>query len=123
MILAPSLIAYFFRYQIFCRIQKVSSTKFLGTVRQNVLKEKRDNPSFPPSLLSTNFFDTRTFVDHRRVALPRLSLLWHNKVSVENRDITFSSRKFWIPEFSHALWGTPTKFFGTVRQQTFYRKS
>ena len=42
---------------------------------------------------------------------------------MENRDITFSNKKFSIPEFSDTLSGSPTKFFVTVRPQIFHRKS
>ena len=171
-ILAPPLIPTIFRYQKYCRTQKGSSTIFLGTVRENVLTEKRDNPflppspppsllcisffdnrifvdhgraplrsfwyceatnvrqrnviippSLPPSLLSLIFFDTRIFVDHRRVPLRSLSVLWDSQLSMENRDITFSSKNFSIPELNYILMGSPTKYFVTVRQQIFCRKS
>ena len=130
MILAPPLIPSFFRYQKFCRTQKESSTKLLGTVRQKFLTEKRDDPylppsfphSIPPSLLSIIFIDIRVFLEHRRVPLPSLVLLGDNKVSKENRDIAFSSTIFWIHQFSDTLLGSATTFFGTVRQQIFYNK-
>ena len=80
-------------------------------------------PSLPPSLLSIIFFDTRIFVDHRRVPLRNLSVLWDSQLSMENCDITFSSKNFSIPELNYILMGSPTKFFATVRQQIFWRKS
>ena len=128
MILAPSLIANFFRYQVFCRTQKGSSTKVLGTVRQNVLTVKFDNPSLPPSLspslaLIHNYARYQNFCGTQKCSSTMFTLLWHNSVSMENHDITFPSRKFLIPEFSETLMGSPKKFFATERQQIFYRKS
>ena len=92
-------------------------------MRQKFLTEKRCNASLRPSLFSIIFFDAKGFVEHRRVPLRSLSVLWDSKLSMEYRDITFSSKKFSIPEFSDTLRGSPTKFFVTVRPQIFHRKS
>ena len=120
-ILASSLIA-FFPYQNFFQIQKGSSTNFLRTLRQKFLTEKRGNVSLRPSFVSISFFDTIVFVEHRRVPLWNFSVLRENIFSMEDRDITFSSRKFSIPCFDDTLMGSPTKISATVRQQNFYRK-
>ena len=77
----------------------------------------------PPTLYPQKTFDTRIFVKHRRVPLRRFLVLWDDKLLMEYRDITFSSSKFSIPEFSDTLMGSPTKFFGAVIQQIFNRKS
>ena len=122
MILASSPIA-FFRYQNFFQIQKGSSTNFLRTLRQTFLTEKRGNASLLPWLFSIIFFDSIVFVEHRRVPLWSFSVLREDISSMEDRDITFSSRKFSIPCFETTLMGSPTKLFATVRQQIFYRKS
>ena len=76
--------------------------------------------SLPPSppLLSIKVFDTRNFVKHRRSPLRSFSVLWDNSFSIENRDIPLLSIKF----FDTRIF-SPTKFFGTLRQQIFYRKS
>ena len=112
-----------FPYQKFFQIQKGSSTNFLRTLRQNFLTEKRGNASLRPSLFSIIFFDTIVFVEHRRVPLWNFSVLRENIFCMEDRDKTFSSRKFSIPYFESTLMGSPTKLFATVRQQIFYRKS
>ena len=112
-----------FPYQNFFQIQRGSSTNFLRTLRQKFLTEKRGNASLRPSLFSIFFFDTIVFVEHRRVPLWSFSVLRENIFSMEDRDITFSSRKFSIPYFESTLMGSPTKLFATVRQQIFYRKS
>ena len=119
----PPLLSLFFRYQIFSQIQKASSMNFLRTLRQRFSTEKRGNSSLYPSLFSIIFFDTIVFVEHRRVPLWSFSVLRENIFSMEDRGITFSSRKFSIPCFDDTLMGSPTKFFATVRQPIFYRKS
>ena len=98
--------------------------------------------SLPPSppLLSMKFFDTRNFVKHRRSPLRSFSVLWDNRFSIENRDIPLLGIKFfdtwnfltqgflyemirYWDKTSETQKGSSTKFFGTVRQQFFYRKS
>ena len=82
---------------------------FLRTLRQRFSTEKRGNSSLRPSLFSIIFFDTIVFVEHRRVPLWSFSVLRENIFSMEDRDITFSSRKFSIPCFDDTLRGSPTK--------------
>ena len=96
----PLFSLIFFRYQIFRQTQKWSSTNFLRTMIQNFLTEKRDNLSIPPSHFFVIFFDTRIFVEHRRVPLRSLSLLWNNKLFMEDRGKICSSRNLSIPEFN-----------------------
>ena len=54
----------------------------------------------PPALFSVKNFDSNNFVEHRRVPLQRLSVLWDNKFSINKRDIhllgtkTFDIRNF-----------------------------
>ena len=80
----PSLIhkILILRYQIFSEAQKVSPTKFFGTVRQQIFDGKSWCPLF---LLSLTFFDARNFLKHRRVPLRNFSALWDKKFSTENR--------------------------------------
>ena len=67
----------------FCETQKVSPTKFFGTVRQNNFDRKS---WYQPPLLSLTYFGTRNFLEHRRVPRRNFSALWDKKFSTENRD-------------------------------------
>ena len=101
--------------------QKGSSTKFFGTVRQQFFYRKS---WYCP--LRNKIFRYRKFSEtqHRRVPLRNFSVQWDNKFSIENRDIALLEKNFSIPEifWNTAQKGFSTKFFGTVRQQIFYRK-
>ena len=73
--LPPLLIHKFLRYRKFSETQKVSPTKFFGTMRQQIFDGKS---WYPPSLLSLILFDTSIFLKHRRV-LPRIfSVMWES---------------------------------------------
>ena len=144
-ILTPSLIANFFRYQIFCRTQKGSSTKLLGTVGQNVLTEKRENTSLPPSLppslptslppslppsllhsfLSIILFDTKKFVEHRRVPLLFFLLLRDNTVwrKIVILVLSLIANFFSIPEFFSNTEGVLYEFFTHCETKIFDRKT
>ena len=83
--------------------------------------ESRDIPLF-----GIKFCGFRTFLRHRRVSLRNDSVLWDKTVLAENCDppapsfltlTFFDSRNQWNTKDS------ATKFFGTVRQKIFYRKT
>ena len=70
---------------------------------------------FPLLLIHKLFrYQKLSETQHRRVPLRNVSVLWDKKFTTENRD---------IPGINHALKGSPTKFFGTVRQTIFDWKS
>ena len=82
----PPFIHKFFRYQKFCETQKVSPTKFFGTVKQQIFYRKTYIP-----LLGMSFFDNRNFLKHRRVPLRNDSVLWDKTILTENCDTRFLS--------------------------------
>ena len=74
----------------------------------------------PAPILYLTRFDTKNFLKQWTVPLQKVSVLW----DIKNRWRTllsspFYAWKFSILEFFWSTEATPTKFFGTVRQQTF----
>ena len=85
----------------------------------------------PPPLIH-KLFGYRKFSEtqHRSVPLRNFSALWDKKILTENRDApsllpsSLLIHKFFRSQkFCETQKGYPTKFFGTARQQIFYRKS
>ena len=76
------LMRQMFRYQKLCETQKVSPTKFSGTVRQNLLHGKL---WYFLRLMHENT-DTRVFLKHRRILIRIFLVLWVTKCLTENRD-------------------------------------
>ena len=117
----PPLIHNFFRYQKFSGKQKAFFTKlFISVLWDKKYQQNRDAPSYAWKFSIKEFFwNTKVFLFSNEIF--RYS---ETKTSTENRDTpppliqTFS-----IPEISEILKGPPTKFFGTVRQKIFDRKS
>ena len=109
------------------RDQKSFETqKLIGTERQKIF----DGKSWFPPLLSINFFDKGNFVKQRRDPLRSFSVLWDNKVSIENRYIPLLGIKFLDTRFflKHRrvprrkfspLWD---KFFSTKNRDTLLHK-
>ena len=121
----PPLIHKLFRYRKFSETQyrRVPLRNFSALWDEKFLTENRDTPSLHHPFLSIIFFDTRSFVKHRRVPLRSFSVPWDNKFSIENRDISLIGIKFFDTWNNETLKGSPTIFFGTVRQKIFDRKS
>ena len=87
-----------------------------GPVRQNFFSTI---PWCPP-LLCMKIFDTRIFLEHKRVPLRIFSALWDKKkVSTENSEIPFLCIKFFDTRNFWNIEGFPKNFFGTVRQKVF----
>ena len=61
-----------FRRQNFFETRKGPPTKIFGTETKKIPTENRDTP---PPLLSIKFFDTRSFLKHRRVPLRKVWVL------------------------------------------------
>ena len=98
----PLLIHKLFRYRKFSETQhgRVLQRNFSALWDKKFPTKNIDTPSpHPPSLLSINFFDTRTFVKHRRVPIRSSSVLW---------DKNNFDRKSWYPPPLLSL-----TFFGT----------
>ena len=102
--------------------QKCSSTKFLGTLRQKNVDTKSWHNS-----LKRKIFRYPKLVTHWRIPLRKISALWDKKKFDRKswyslppplllNKIFFDTIKLWEKK------GSPTKFFGTVRQQIFFRK-
>ena len=112
-----------FGYKKFCKTQKCSPTKFLVLWDNKYPLQNRDIP-----FLDINNFDARNYwllgVPHRILTARR-----DKKKFVENRDLhslplpQIIHEVFRYQNFSETEKCSPTKFFGTVRQQIFYRKS
>ena len=116
----PPLIHKLFRYQKFCETKKGSTTKFFGTVRQQIFCRKSWF-----SLLGIKFFETLKF--------------WNTDGFLDETfrhcETKYFDWKLWYspPPLIYKFFryqklcetkkGSPTKFFGPVRQQIFDRKS
>ena len=100
--------------------QKVSTTKFFGTVRQKVFDGKS---WYSPPPLIHKLFRYRKFSEtqHRRLPVRNFSALWDKKISTENLDTTPPSliQTFSAPEINATVKDSPTEIFGTVRQKIF----
>ena len=99
--------------------------KFFDTVRQKIFDGKSWY-SLPP--LIHKLFRYRTFSETqiRRVPLRNFSALWDKKLLTKNRDTPPSPlihKFFRYQKICETPKGSPTKIFGTVREQIFYRKS
>ena len=115
----------FFRYPKLSETQNFSSTNWFGTVRQNSLTENRDTRALS---YRQTFFDTRIFFKHRRGPLPNFYALWDKNFWQKNVIIPpplprSSINFFKFQYFCGTQKGSHTKFFGTLRQQFFYKKS
>ena len=107
-----------FPYQQLCETQNGSLAKFFRSCERNSISTKPW--SFPPPLLETfryqKSFETQKFIG-------------------TERQKNFDGRSWFPPppppypkffryrKFCETKKGSPSKFFGTVRQQSFYRKS
>ena len=119
----PPLIHKLFRYRTFSetQIRRVHSTKFFGTVRQKKFNKKSWHNS-----LKHKIFRYPKLVTHWRVPLRNFSALWDKKLLTKNRDTPPSPlihKLFRYQKLCETKKGSSTKFFGTVREQIFYRKS
>ena len=92
-------------------------------MRQKIFDGKS---SYSPPPLIHKLFGHRKFSEtqHRRVTLRNFSALWDKKFSTENLDTPPPPlhpliQTFSIPEINERLKGSPTAFFGTVRQKVF----
>ena len=159
---SPSpLIHEFFRHQKLCETKKGSSTKFFGTVREQIfyrkswssphrhkrfryqkfsesqhrrvplwnfsaLRQKKFNKKSWHNSLKHKIFRYPKLVTHWRVPLRNFSALWDKKLLTKNRDTPPSPlihKLFRYQKLCETKKGSSTKFFGTVREQIFYRKS
>ena len=101
-----------------------SPTKCFGTVRQNNF----DGKSWytPPSFILNIFRYQKFFLKHRRVPLRYVSAQWDkNNFNGKSWYLPPSliSNVFWYQKFSGAQKDSSTIFFGTVRENSFDRKS
>ena len=120
-----------FRHQKFRETQECSPTNIFGAVRQQILVSRSwYSPRRPKMFRQQKFYETQKcsptkfypsfFLKHRRLPLRNFSELWDNKFSTKNRDTRspfiihkiFRQQKFYETQKC-----SPTKFFGTVRQQ------
>ena len=110
----------FFWYQIFCKLQKGSCTKFSDTVRQQCFFGK-----LWPFPLRQILFNIRHFVNYRRVSLWSFFVLWDKTILTENCDTRpfLFLNSFRYQFFSETQNGSISKFFSTARQQNVDRKS
>ena len=108
------------------RNPKISETQKVRLRNVSVLWDitvSRENHDRRPSPLIFESFWSQNLPELRRVPLWLFSLLWDQKTSKENRDYpsltTLLSKKFFdIWSFLKHL-GSPTKLFGTLRQNNF----
>ena len=111
-----------FRYPKFSETLKGCPQNF----RHCETKSFRRNILIPP-LLSMNFFATGNFLKHRSEGfLYEIFRHCETKYSTENRDtplLPLIHEYFRYQKFCETKKGSPTKFFGTVRQQIFCRES
>ena len=83
------------------------------------LTKKRDKLAL---LLSQTICETRNFLKHRRVQIRNFWTLWDKKFVAENSDIPFLCVIFFrYLTFFETEKGSPTKFFGTVRQKNWQK--
>ena len=127
-IVIPPLLSikYFFSYQKFSETaQKGSPMKFFGTVRQKIFDGKS---WYPPSFIHNFFFATGLFLKHGSEGF-HYEIFRHceKKILTENRDNPPPPRLihnfFRYHKFCETKKGSPTKFFGIVRQQISKTKS
>ena len=99
--------------RIFLKHRGVSTRNFSALWNKKISTK---NSEFP--LLSVGFFDTRFFLKHKRVVLRSFPVLWDTDFD-KKLWYTPSSpihKKFRYPKFSETQKGSPTTFFGIVRQ-------
>ena len=72
-----------------------------------------------PPFLSIIFFETRMFVKHRRVPLRNFSVLWDNKFSIENRDISLLGIKFFDTRIFLKHRRVPRRNFSALWNENF----
>ena len=115
----PLLIHNFFPYRKFSEAQKGSPTKLFGTVRLKIF----DGKSWYP-LICIKFFETPNFRKHKGPPF-EIFRYCETKKSPENRDAAPLSmhEHFRYHNVFETQKGSPRKFFGTVRQKFFDRKS
>ena len=76
-----------------------------------------------PSLIRNDFWD-RKFVEQRSDRLGNFSVLWDDKFSIGNRDISPHKHKiFWYTKLSETQKGSSMKWICRVRQNNFDGKS
>ena len=73
----PSFIIENFSYPKVSETQKSSSTNYFGTVRQEKFRRKIVTP---PTLFFSKFFDTRKFLEDRRVPLRNVTTFWETEI-------------------------------------------
>ena len=108
-----------FRWKNFSEAPKCSPMKYFNTVRQKPTENRDSPPPYP------NFFDTRNYCNSKGFLYKNFRH-WDKKFSTENLDTPPPPSFIQIfsgPEVSETLKDSPTKFFGTVRQKNFDRKS
>ena len=120
----PLPIHKIFRYKKFSKTQKGSLTKLLATVRQQIF----DQRSWYSTLRQKVFFDTRKFLKDRRVPLRSFPTMtekkFDKKTSYAPQSPTLVIQKILRQQKSiQTQKCSPTKFFGTVRQQIFEWRS
>ena len=90
--------------------------------RYSETKTSTENCDTPPPPYPS-YFDTQNYFNSKGFPYGNSSM-WDKKFSTENLDIPPSLiQTFSVPEVSETLNGSPTKFFGTVRQKIFDGKS
>ena len=93
------LLSNFFPFQKLSETQKVSPTKFFGTVRQ---KNSDGNSWYPP--IKQFLFTLRNFLKNWKVPLGNFSVLWDKKISPEYRGNCPSFIHFF--SFPEVIWNT-----------------
>ena len=76
----------------------------------------------PPSLLSKKFFDTGKLVKQRRDPPRSFSVLWDNKVSIENRYILLLGIKFLDTRISLKHGRVPRRNFSPLWDKLFFNR-
>ena len=110
-----------FRYPKFSETQTGPRRNFSA-----LWDKKKFNKKSWHNSLKHKIFRYPKLVTHWRVPLRNFSALWDKKLLTKNRDTPPSPlihKLFRYQKLCETKKGSPTKFFGTVRQQIFYRKS
>ena len=115
----PLLCVNFFETWFSSETQKGAPSNIFGTVRQKILQKIVIQL---PLLLSITFFDTRSFLKHRRVPLRNVWTLWDKKSFAQKIDIPFLSVRFFDTRFLFETQkGSLSDIFGTVRQKLWQK--
>ena len=123
----PTLMHKVFRYQKTSETQKGSPTGFFGIMRQkNFPRRIVIPPTSPPPLSCMTFFDTWISLKYRRFPCEDFRYCEtksiRQKIEIPPPPLSFIYKIFWYQKFSETEKGSPTKFFGTIRQKKFDEK-